>query len=273
MPSTYRSSSARVLYVAHHPFEFYESQGRLKELLRWRSCRAMIVASLTGRVQCPSCSRVRAVVEDPPVASVRVSGGKAVTNVQAQAYRDAYRRALEDPEGFWGERAAALSGSAAGQGARCDSGPRCTLVHGRAGINRPVNERRCSALGLPTAGQGPRHVTACDTGAAREPAYSGARVASEHLVQRRSQTSAAARSPRSLPGPRAHGDRRLGRLVPARSSPLCRHSRETEATGGSSTTARTLSRRDTHPSSQRCDDHSAAACRQRKSSFNRPCDS
>src|SRR6267143_6039515 len=52
--------------------------------------------------------KVRAVVEDPPVASVRVSGGKAGTNVQAQAYRDAYRRALEDPEGFWGERAAAL---------------------------------------------------------------------------------------------------------------------------------------------------------------------
>jgi len=29
-------------------------------------------------------------------------------NTPATAYREAYRRALEDPEGFWGERAMAL---------------------------------------------------------------------------------------------------------------------------------------------------------------------
>jgi propionyl-CoA synthetase len=39
---------------------------------------------------------------------VTASAGPTVAPA-AQAYREAYRRALEDPEGFWGERAAALA--------------------------------------------------------------------------------------------------------------------------------------------------------------------
>jgi hypothetical protein len=74
-------------------------------------------------------------------------------NQYVDPYRDAYRSALEDPEGFWGERAAALHWEERlGSGTRLEPGAALPVLQGRAHQHllrraRPRNDRRALVPG------------------------------------------------------------------------------------------------------------------------------